>query len=241
MNLPTLNIPKFSLTVPSTGETVTYRPFLVGEEKILLLAQEQGKPEDMLRAINEIIELCTFNKLKANELTQFDVEYIFIQLRARSVGEIATIQYPCEKCEESCKVEVDLTQVQMEDVEPLPKTIEFADGIGVVPKRMSAVDTTHIAKYSGANDDDSKADLTGISSALFRCVVKEIYDSENVYPLKDVSDEDLDAFVSSLSRKQMEKIEALVQEQPKAKIDVKFKCKCGHTTKTTIEGANNFF
>ena len=91
MALPKLDVPIYELVVPSTGENIKYRPFLVKEEKILLIAMESGKSKDMLQSVSDIVDECTFKKLKLGQMPMFDVEYMFLQIRAKSVGEISEL------------------------------------------------------------------------------------------------------------------------------------------------------
>ena len=91
MALPKLASAKYELTIPSTGEKIEYRPFLVKEEKALLMAQTSGEQTDILRAVKEVINACTFDKVDANNLPTFDLEYIFINLRAKSIGEVVDL------------------------------------------------------------------------------------------------------------------------------------------------------
>ena len=117
MALPKINTPTYELVVPSTGEEIRYRPFLVKEEKILLLAMESGENNDIVQAIKDIVDECTFNKLKdkLGLMPTFDVEYIFLNIRAKSVGEIATLRLRCpDDYETIAKVDVNLTEIEVQ-------------------------------------------------------------------------------------------------------------------------------
>ena len=111
--LPMLATPKYELTLPSTGKKVKYRPFLVKEEKILLLAMESGDSKAMSLAIRDIIRDCVEQDIRVDSLPLFDVEYIFLQLRAKSVGEIAEPIISCPSCEEGTKIKLNLTKVEV--------------------------------------------------------------------------------------------------------------------------------
>ena len=115
MALPKLDVPIYELVVPSTDEKIKYRPFLVKEEKILLMAMESGKPEDILQATKTIVDECTFNKLKLGTMPMFDVEYIFLQIRAKSVGEVSKLRVLCQDDGETyADVKIPLDEINIE-------------------------------------------------------------------------------------------------------------------------------
>ena len=120
MALPVASTPIYKLTIPSTGKTVSYRPFLVKEEKALMIAQQSEDPETMIATLKSVIEACIQDKIKANELAIFDIEYIFTQLRAKSVGEIVETRYRCNNnvdldktCGNIMETKIDLNEIDM--------------------------------------------------------------------------------------------------------------------------------
>ena len=118
MALPKLTTPTYELEVPSTDEKIQFRPFLVKEEKILLIAMESGKNEDIIEAVKQIVEECTFNKLNLGTMPMFDVEYIFLQIRSKSVGEVSKLKLLCpddKKTYAEVEVKLDDVKVQVED------------------------------------------------------------------------------------------------------------------------------
>src|SRR6056300_721510 len=133
MALPQLNSVKYELTLPSTGEKVEYRPFLVKEEKALMIAQQSGVEADMLRAVENIIEDCSFGKLKRGELPFFDIEYVFLQLRAKSVGETVDVSVTCPD-DGVTKV---ITKIKLDEVQCVrnvehKEKIELTDTVGII-------------------------------------------------------------------------------------------------------------
>ena len=135
MALPKLNVPTYELVVPSTDEKIKYRPFLVKEEKILLIAMESGETKDMLQAVKDIVDECTFNKLKLGDMPMFDVEYIFLNIRAKSVGEVSKLKVLCQDDDKTyANVEVDLNEVQVQVEEGHTNKIELTDEMGVIMK-----------------------------------------------------------------------------------------------------------
>ena len=114
MALPKLTTPTYELEVPSTDEKIKYRPFLVKEEKILLIALESGENKDIVQAVKTIVDECTFNKLKLGKMPMFDVEYIFLQIRSKSVGEVSKLKVLCKDDGETyANVEVDLNEFEI--------------------------------------------------------------------------------------------------------------------------------
>ena len=135
MALPKLEVPIYELTVPSTDEKIKYRPFLIKEEKILLIAMESGANEDVIQAVKQIVSECTFNTLKLGNMPMFDVEYIFLQIRSKSVGEVSKLKILCRDDGETyANVEVDLTEIEVQVNDDHTNKIELTDEMGVIMK-----------------------------------------------------------------------------------------------------------
>jgi hypothetical protein len=234
MKLPTLNTPKYSLKVPSTGQTIEYRPFLVKEEKILMLAQESGKPEDVTQAMLDIIHACTFGAIDPQKLASFDLEYIFVKLRTKSVGEDVEVGLKCDSCGALNHVSINLEQIGMIGETKLPKKIMLTDSIGIVPKYISIKDVEAIT----ANQDDKGKSLIMTIAAS----IASIFDENNVYDMTEASYDEIDTFISSLNRQQLAKIEELIQNSPKFEKDVTFACiSCNHENSHKLSGIQSFF
>jgi len=231
MALPILESAKFETVIPSTKKRIEYRPFLVKEEKILLMAQESKDPDQILRALKDIIYACTFEKVKVDDLAIYDMEYIFLQLRAKSVGETVDLQLKCSECGKDSPAQLDITSVKVQ--EPAKKVdpkIELTESIGIVAR---PVPVKEIGKVSDKAEDFVK---------MIALCIESIYDSDNVYHRKDVSEKELLAFVESLSRKQVEKIEEFIVNQPKLSHLHSFECiNCKAKNTVTIEGLQSFF
>jgi hypothetical protein len=125
MALPKLDSPTYELSVPSTGAKIPYRPYLVKEEKILMMAMESNNTNQMMTAVKDVIRSCTSESVDVDTLAMFDIEYIFTQLRAKSVGETATIKVKCEECETSNEVDVDLQEVRVDIPQSDTKVIKL--------------------------------------------------------------------------------------------------------------------
>lgn len=231
MPLPKIETPTYELTVPSTGELIEFRPFLVKEEKILMLAQESGGVKDMIRALKQIISSCTFEKINPDSLASYDLEYIFLQLRAKSVGESSKFQLKCEKCGEFNPVEIDLTTIEV--VFPLEKddnTIQLTDNVGVVLRSIHLDEIENI----GENVEDF--------TKILALTIEKIFDDTQVYNSSDISNKELIEFVESLSRSQVSKIEHYIENQPYLEKVVEFQCKeCGHHNSVQLRGLDSFF
>jgi len=233
MNLPKLETPKYQLTIPSTGDEVSYRPFLVKEEKILLIAQEAGGESDLLTAMMDVVTSCTFGKVDMSDLASFDLEYVFLKLRAKSVGEEAEIGIKCDECEGVNKVMVNLDAIKVTKGTPLPKKIQLTDSIGIVPQYVRVNDLIKITK---------KTDKGDILTSSIAASIKNIYDESNVYPIAEASDSDIKEFIESLNKNQIEKVEKVITEAPKLQETISFKCaKCKTKNEKILTGIESFF
>ena len=235
MHLPKIETPKYNLVIPSTKKKLSFRPFLVKEEKILLLAQQSDNEEDQLEAVKSIIESCTFDKIKADDLTSYDIEYLFLQLRAKSVGESADVNIKCSKCGSSTPVNINLAEIDIKyPNKKIDNRIQLTDAIGVVVKNLSTADITKLGKLG----DDQVQLLNDTIAAT----IESVFDADNVYPMDDASPTEKEEFINSLSRGQMEKIEEFISNVPKLQEEVTFKClSCGEKNKIMLEGLQSFF
>jgi|TARA_B110000438_G_scaffold300227_1_gene352125 hypothetical protein len=211
MALPTINTPTYELEVPSTGETIKYRPFLVKEEKILLIASESGKQTDIINAIKEIATACTFGKLKIGRMPMFDVEYIFLNIRAKSVGEVSELPLIAPDDNETrVVVEVDLSEVKVQETEGHTNKIELTDEMGIY-MQYPTVDTFG---KSGMTEITASNMLEVISACI-----GQIYDKkgEEVWEAQDSTKKELIEFIEQLSSKQFGNIQDFFDTMPKLK------------------------
>ena len=153
MALPMANAPRYKLTIPSTGKSVTYRPFLIKEEKALLIAQQSEDPETMITTLKSVIESCIIDPIKPSDLAIFDIEYIFTQLRSKSVGEIVESKYRCnndvggQECGNIMEAKIDLTDIKPEWEEKIDPEIQLTDKIVVklrYPKFSIKIGRAHV-------------------------------------------------------------------------------------------------
>lgn len=228
MPLPVLEAPTYNLSVPSTKKKLKYRPFLVREEKILMIAQESENETQILQAVKDIITSCTFEKIDVNNIPMYDIEYIFLKIRAKSVGEVVSFQLKCEECGEYNKVEVNLEDVEVQfPQKEIDANIQLNDSIGVTlkPLRMSDI----------KKGDDQ------ITDAII-ATIDTIYDSDNVYSASACSRKEMQEFVDSLSHQHLEKIQEFILNQPTLKHTIEYTCeKCGHKNSYELNGLQSFF
>lgn len=233
MALPKLASAKFELTLPSTGEKVEYRPFLVKEEKALMIAQQAGKSEDIMRAVKDVITSCTFEKVDAEKLPIFDLEYIFINLRAKSVGEIVKLMVTCpDDNTTKVQVDVDLTKIECHKEVGHDTNIRLTDEIGLVMDYPRVSSVTEL-------DLDNEMEST---FEVIKSCVRQVYDSNNVYEKVDMDKNDLDEFIESMSHDQFERVQEFFNTMPKVRHMIKVKNpKTGVDGEVVLEGMQSFF
>lgn len=228
--LPTLSVPEFKTTLPSTGKTIAFRPFLVKEEKVLLIALEDGSKEAVSNAIINLLDNCILTKdIDAEKLPTFDVEYMFLQIRSKSVGESVDMYVRHGNdtiCDHKTKVSVKLEDITVSG-EIADGKIMLTDTIGIKLKYPS---------YSRYNDDKS-------TEMMFDNVYKNIeyvYDTENVYD--DFSAEEIEEWINGLSKEQFDKILKFFNNIPKLSHKIEWTCeKCGKEDYAIVEGLKGFF
>ena len=236
MALPKLNVPTYELVVPSTDEKVKYRPFLVKEEKILLIAMESGKSEDMLQSVKDIVDECTFNKLKLGSMPMFDVEYIFLQIRAKSVGEVSKLKVLCQDDMKTyANVSIDLNDIEVQVDDDHTNKIVLSDEMGVIMQYPT------IDSFTENKIDDINA--SNMLDVIAVCIA-QIYDKkgEEVYDSKDSTRKELIEFVEQLNTKQFADIQKFFDTMPSLRHTITVKNpKTKKESEVTLTGLNDFF
>ena len=247
MALPKVVTPTYELTIPSSGEKVSYRPFLVKEEKILLMAMEEGEAASMAKAMKDIIYACTDGGVKTKNLAPFDIEYFFLQLRGKSVGDVIdlTLSKPgnvvCEEeegenCQQICEMKLDVGDIKVDSSGVVDGKIELTDTIGV---KMNYPQIETAAKYAGTIGVDMKTD--NIFKMINECI-EYVWDGEEIFKAKDSSKKELTEFIESLDTNQFMKIRDFFEGMPRLKHIVEWKCpKCDKTGDMLLEGIDSFF
>ena len=230
MALPSIATPEFKTTIPSTGQKITYRPFLVKEEKILLMAMEGNDQKEIEHAIKKILTNCILDDVDVDSLAMFDMEFLFLQLRGKSVGEV--IELAVTHLEGECKhrtdIKVNIDDIKLSNIEQ-EKKIMLTDDVGVMMKYPTMKEAMSV---EGEN-----------AEAVFEILAKSIdyvFDMENVY--NEFSEEELVEWINGLNQTQFQKILTFFESMPKLSYEVSWKCKeCGEDDTITLEGIQSFF
>lgn len=229
MALPKLETPTYELILPSTEQKVKYRPFLVKEYKILLTALESDA-EEIYKIVTDLVDVCTFNKLKVKELPNFDIEYLFINIRAKSIGEKTSLTLTCNNCENKIDFELDITQAEVKRNSEHTTKILITDTIGLEMRYPVFEEIASI--YENFNSDK-------IVEMLSSCI-KTVFTDEQQYT--EYTKEELVEFVNSFSKSQFEQLEKFFVTMPKITQTVEQDCsKCGSKNEVKLEGLQNFF
>ena len=237
MALPKLNTPTYELEVPSTDEKVKYRPFLVKEEKILLMAMESGKNVDIINAVKEIVSECTFNTLNLSTLPMFDTEYIFLQIRSKSVGEVSKLRLLCPDGDGKtyADVELNLLDVKVQVEEGHTNKIELDNDMGII-MTYPTIDTF-------VKNDIQAVTASNMLDVIGSCIL-QIYEKggEKVYEAKDQTKKELSEFIDSLQTKHFQKLQSFFNSMPKLKHTIKLKNpKTKKESEIILNGLNDFF
>lgn len=237
MALPVLETNTFELTLPSSDVTVKYRPFLVKEEKVLLQAMESGEQKQVVSALKNIVSVCTFGQLNVDELPTFDLEYVFLQIRAKSVGEIAKLKVLCPDTKKDyAEVEVDLSEVDVhvDDEHKNVIVVDEAKNISVMMKYPTLASVDPTKDYSKQN-----------TKALFEVIGEGIYqinEGEKVHMAKDYTKDELNQFIESIDGKAFKKIQRFYETMPKLMHEIEVENpKTKVKSKITLSGLSDFF
>ena len=234
MSLPKLNVPTYQLVLPSTEKKIKFRPFLVKEQKLLLMAQNSNDKGEMIQAIAQIIENCTFGKVKGSEAYMFDLEYIFLQIRRKSVGDKIDLNVLCEDDGETrVPVQVDLKDVEVQVDDNHTNEIQLNKDVKII----MGYPTLETASQLKEDIEKDESLFTGIKHSIF-----QIIDGDTIYNRVDMEDKELDEFVESMSQKNLNDILEFFKTMPKLTHTIKFtNPKTKKKNKVTVEGIENFF
>ena len=242
MGLPTIAVPEYSLILPSTEKEISYRPFLVKEEKILLMAMESEDPLQIMNATRTVIKNCIFGDIDVDTLPTFDVEYIFLWLRAKAKGESIDLKYNCPQCKNSIEINFDIEQVKVKKTKGHINKIELTDKLGVVLKYPNMV-----LQHKIENLDKEMHEIDKVFNTLLYCV-DYIYDNEEIFSPKDHTEKEIFTFFESLTDEQFKKLTSFFETMPKLSHDITLHCKhkvdkkiCGYKEDITLEGLASFF
>lgn len=225
--IPVLDTPTFDVEVYSTKQKVQMRPFLVKEEKILIMAQESGKKEDMLKAMQDIVSTCSKGALDGKKLPFFDLQNIFLRLRSQSIGGTSEFNLICGECQHRTPFELDLESIQLVTSEEHTNKIQLTDDVGVIMRYPSG------------------EEIAGEELKVFDIVVScidSIFTKEEIHSTKDESREEIEAWVEALTSEQFEKIARFFETSPRLEKVIEYKCpKCETENVVVMDGLESFF
>jgi len=236
--LPKLDVPIYTLKLISTGKPVRFRPFLVKEQKMFLMASESEDSNEMVNIIRQVLKNCVLDDIDIDSLPTFDLEYLFLNLRARSVEEVVDLRYRCnnvieeKKCSGVVEFKLNLLEIQPTMNEKHKDKIQITENLGICFKYPTF---DMLQKYEKLNENEIMIRI------LVDCI-DYIYDKDQIYYSKDSSREELEEFIDNLQQKDLEKFKEFFDTMPEIKKDVHFKCpKCSYEEDITIKGIQNFF
>ena len=236
MALPKLTTPTYELEIPSTDEKIKFRPFLVKEEKILMMAMESKSSADITQAVKDIVMECTFNKVDISNMPMFDVEYIFLNIRSKSVGEVSKLKILCQDDGKTyADVELDLNEVKVQVGDDHTNKIELTEDMGLIMKYP----TIDSFSETGIRDINPSNMLDVISTCILQIYEKK---GEKTYDPKDQTKKELTEFIEQLNTKQFKDVQKFFETMPKLKHEITVKNpKTKKENKVTLTGLNDFF
>ena len=237
MALPKIEVPTYELTLPSEDKKIKYRPFLVREEKILYIAMETGQNKEMINALKDVVGACTFDTLNVDRLPIFDIEYLFLQIRAKSVSEITKFRAICpDDGKTYVETEVDLTkvEVQVDDEHTNRIILDTQRNLGLVLKYPT------LKNYDVGRGLDN-IEIDKVFNILIDCV-DHIFEGDKIYPAKDTSKQELKEFIESLPQDAFTKIKSFFDTMPKLKHEIEVTNPITNvTSKIVLTGIADFF
>lgn len=237
MALPKMQLPLYNVVIPSIKKEVKFRPFLVREEKALLIAQQSEDAKVMANTLKDIIINCIQEPIDVDSLATFDYEYLFTQIRSKSVGEIVDLVFLCDVCEDDkarTVVHMDITKFEVKYTEGHINKIQLTDSIGIKMKYPN-IDTIQALENAAAGDVDAIFDVVS------DCI-EFIYDGDEVYPTKEQTKEEVLEFLNNLTQDQFAKIQQFFDTMPKMSQPVQYDCPvCGRHHDKVMEGLASFF
>jgi hypothetical protein len=232
MPLPKIDQPIFDMTIPSNGKKITFRPFLVKEEKILLIAQQSGNDTEIIRAIKQILNNCVQEDLDIDGLAIFDLEYMFLKLRSKSVNNVVKLSYRDNEDDQIYNFELDLDTIEIEMPETVSSKIEITENVGMTMKYPDASITDRM------KDFENEVDL--MTFFIVNCI-DTIYDEDNVYIASEFSDDEISEFLDGLDVKTFEKIREFFEDIPRLYHKIEYKNSAGSERSIELTSLKDFF
>ncbi len=241
--LPKISVPIYEVKLISTGKTVKFRPFLVKEQKLFLMAAESDSVEETVNVIRQVLRNCIITEIDVDALPVFDLEYLFMNLRARSVSEVVNLKYLCNNnvknesgeekpCNTINEISFNVLEIKPEISPEHTTKFQINEKIGIIMKYPTF---ELMQKVNGKSENEMIMELIYSS-------IESVYDEDNVYYMKDNTKEEIVDFVDNLQQKDLDKIRVFFETMPKIKKNIDYKCKkCGYNENLTLEGIQSFF
>lgn len=237
MALPINQTPLYTLEVPSTKQKVKFRPFLIKEEKALLIAQQSEEASVMVDTLKEVVKSCIVDEIDVDKLATFDLEYIFTQIRSKSVGEIIELKLKCDDCTDENAIGtafVDITKLKVDFPEGHNNKISLYDDVGIA-MRYPTLDIIKGLENLDTNDLDKVFDI------VVECI-DYIYTTNEVFYAKEQTKEELIEFLNNLSSSQFENVQKFFETMPRLKQEIEYTCPvCNKKHNKVLEGLQSFF
>lgn len=236
MTLPKLETPRYSCQLPSSGETVYYRPFLVGEQKILLIAQESEDNQAQVSEMLRIIDACC-EKIKIDTLPSVDLEYLFLQIRIKSIGDTSDVGLECQQCKEDVQTVVNLHSMEVVGLDKkLDNLIKLSETITLEMRYPSLSLLSELPM-----NEEGDTDTNSVFKLLNKCVIS-ITDGEEVFTRDDFSEKELDKFLEGMSIQMLDQVQEFMNSIPKLIIRHQYQCEaCESNSEIELEGIASFF
>ena len=245
MALPKVSTATYEMKIPSSGKKVTYRPFLVKEEKQLLMAMEGGNTKVMAKAMKNIVSACTEDSISMDDLAPFDLEYFFLQLRGKSVGDVIKLNMKrpentdcCKDSveDDSCEIEIPIDDIKVDTSKMVSPDIKITKDIGV---KLKYPDFEEINNMGAGEDGEVGTDA--IFKMITRCI-DHITEGDEIYKSKDHTEKEMNDFLESLNSEQFMEIRNFFEGMPRLRHDISWQCpKCKKSETLTLEGLEAFF
>jgi hypothetical protein len=233
MPLPKIKHPIFEFTIPSTNKKEPFRPFLVKEEKILLMAKSSEDPSEILRAVKQVVNNCAINdSFDVDRLAIFDIEYLFIQLRSVSVNNVVKVSYRDNEDQEVYDFEIDLKDIKIKFPEKVDRVIKITNDMGIQMRYPSA---------SIFDDKDFfKAGDDAFYELIVRCIDK-IYDGDDIYDPSEYTKEEIEEFLNDVGVEVFDKIQTFMTNVPRLYHKLEYKNKNGNNRIIELTSLTDFF
>jgi hypothetical protein len=232
MSLPKISHPTYNVSIPSLNKNYKFRPFLVKEEKILLMAKESDKEADIFSAIKQIVNVCCLDDLNVDKLAIFDLEYVFLKLRSFSIENIVKVSYTDLEDNKNYDFTIDLNDIEVKFPDKIINTIKISDTMGIV------------MKYPSASIYDDKEFLELDKDYLFELIIRcvdKVYDEDTMFEAKDYSRKEIGEFLENLDSKTFTSIQEFLLNSPKLEHVIKYKNSLDNEREIVLNSLNDFF